>query len=257
MFRKFLVHPLTHGLDIDDPRTTQLRRRVIREKKFLRRIYQEWYTSIVSALPLGKEPVLELGSGAGFLNEYIPGLITSEIFECSGTSATLNGTELPFADGTFRAIVMTDVLHHLAQPRRFFTESARCVRVDGTLIMIEPWHTTWSRLVYSRFHHEPFHPQATTWEFPSSGPLSGANGALPWILFERDRRQFEQEFPTWRIETIKPFMPLRYVLSGGVSMRSLMPDWTFIFWRRLENVLEPWMNNLAMFAQIVLKRTRV
>jgi len=84
--------------------------------------------------------------------------------------------------------------------------------------------------------------------------LSGANSALPWIIFDRDRTRFEREFPEWQIHTIKPFMPFRYLLSGGVSMHSLMPGWSFALWRNLENLLRPWMKSLAMFALIVLRK---
>ncbi len=125
MLKAWLAHPLTRGLDIDDPRTTLLRRQIIQEKSFLRQIYQEWYAAIAAALPAGEEPTLELGSGAGFLSDFIPGLITSEIFYCPGVRVVLDGARLPFADGALCGIVMTDVLHHLPQPRRFFTEAAR------------------------------------------------------------------------------------------------------------------------------------
>jgi hypothetical protein len=49
-------------------------------------------------------------------------------------------------------------------------------------------------------------------------------------------------------------MPFRYLLSGGISLRSLMLGFTFNFWRGLENRLDPWMNNLGMFAKIVIIR---
>ena len=39
---------------------------------------------------------------------------------------------------------------------------------------------------------------------------SGANGALPWILFTARSRQFEREFPQWSVELIEPLMPFRY-----------------------------------------------
>jgi hypothetical protein len=120
--------------------------------------------------------------------------------------------------------------------------------------MVEPWVTSWSRFVYTRLHHEPFQPDTPSWELPTAGPLSGANDALPWIIFSRDRRQFEQEFPHWRIELIKPIMPFRYLLSGGVSLRSLAPVWSFGVWRDMENALGRWSDELAMFAQIVLRR---
>ncbi len=255
MLKTRLAHPLTRGLSIDDPRTTRLRRQIIRDKSFLRRIYEEWYALISAALPLEVGPVLEMGSGAGFLSDSIPGLITSEVFCCPDIHVVLDAHELPFAEGTLRGIVMTDVLHHVPQPRHFLAEAARCVRPGGVIVMIEPWVTPWSRLVYGRLHHEPFRPDALEWEFPSSGPLSGANGALPWIIFRRDRARFEQEFPQLQVQLICLMMPFRYLVSGGVSLRSLMPGWTFGLWRGLENMLRPWMDSMAMFAMIVLIRS--
>jgi SAM-dependent methyltransferase len=250
----FLSHPLTRGLSIDDPRTTELRRRIIREKPFLRKIYIEWYKFIAAAIPPGADPALELGSGAGFLDQFVPNLITSEVFPCEGVKMVLDGHSLPFANASLRAIVMTDVLHHIPQPRLFLSEAARCIRPGGAVVAVEPWVTPWSRWIYTRFHHEPFDPQTPTWEFPLRGPLSGANGAMPWIIFQRDRARFQQEFPQWQIRSINPYMPLRYLLSGGVSLRSLMPGFTFNFWRGVESILNPWRDTLAMFAQITLIR---
>ena len=37
----WLAHPITRGLDVDDPRTTELRLRILQDKPFLRRIYDE------------------------------------------------------------------------------------------------------------------------------------------------------------------------------------------------------------------------
>ena len=254
MVRKWLEHPLTRGLDLDDPATTELRRRVICEKPFLRDIYRDWYAAMAKDVLAGPGAVLEIGSGAGFFEEFQPGLIRSETFLCSGIRVVLDGLRLPFRQDALRAIVMTNVLHHLPDPRRFFGEALACVRPGGAIVMIEPWVTRWSTLVYTRLHHEPFDPDAVHWEFPSSGPLSGANGALPWILFSRDRAQFEREFPLWSIERVTPMMPLRYLVSGGVSLRSLMPGWTSGAWSALERVMGGNAGGMAMFARIVLRR---
>src|SRR5437867_7556035 len=170
---RWLGHPLTRGLDLDDPRTTELRLRIIREKSFLRQIYTEWYTSIASALPMGQGPVLELGSGGGFLGDVIPDLITSDVVSCQGIRMAMNAAQFPFCTRSLRAIVMTNVLHHLPEPRRFFAEAASCVMPGGVIVMVEPWMTRWSRWVYTRLHHEPCEPTAPVWEFRSSGPLSG------------------------------------------------------------------------------------
>jgi SAM-dependent methyltransferase len=253
--RRLLAHPLTASLDLDDPATTQLRRQIIAAKPFLRAIYDEWYAQLAATLPPGEGEVLEVGSGAGYCAQFIPGLMTSEVFPCPGVQMVVNAAQLPFAANSLRAIVMTNVLHHLPDVRAFFEEAARCLRPDGKVLMIEPWNTPWSRFIYKHFHHEPLDPDATDWTLPPSGPLSGANVALPWILFERDRGKFMREFPQFFIEQIRPFLPFRYLVSGGVAMRSLMPGFTHRAWSGLERALLPQMHRLAMFASIsVAKR---
>ncbi len=252
--KSWLAHPLARGFDLDNPATTVQRRRIIKEKVFLRLIYEEWYRLVVESLPKGDAPILELGSGGGFLRELLPDLIETDILHVPLISAVLDGHELPFRSGSLRAVVMVNVLHHLARTCRFFEETARCVKAGGRIVMIEPWVTRWSTFVFGRLHHEPFDPQSDRWDFPSTGPLSGANGALPWILFHRDRDLFEQAFPQWRIETIRPGMPFRYLLSGGVSLRSFVPSQSYAMLTRLEQVLGRHTEDMAMFAHVVLVR---
>lgn len=252
--RGWLAHPLTRGLSIDDPRTTATRKQIIQEKAFLRKIYEDWYRSLAAAVPEGPGHVLEIGSGAGFLEEFIPGLITSEVFPCPGVKMVVDARQLPFHVGSLRAIVMTDVLHHIPEPRKLFAEAARCVRPGGVVTMIEPWVTPWAGLVYGRMHHEPYRPDAAEWEFPSTGPLSGANIALPWIMFVRDRKVFEAEFADWEVRRVRLHTPFRYLVSGGVSMRTLMPGFAHGVVKGLECMFKPIMNYVGMFAQVTLVR---
>lgn len=251
---RLLAHPETRDLSIDDPQTTQRRRGIIQSNRFLRRIYDEWYRLIRSCIPEGPGRVLELGSGAGFLAQSIPGLIPSDVFLCSNVQLVLDGRRLPFSSGSLKAIVMVDVLHHIPDSRAFLTEAQKCLRSGGSIVMVEPWVSTWSRPIYTRLHHEPFDPDSKDWTFPSIGPLSGANGALPWIIFQRDRHDFESEFHELKIQAVRPFMPFRYLVSGGVSRRQLMPEATFNLWRGLESWLCRWPHHWSMFALIHLTR---
>ena len=221
---------------------------------FLTAVYRDWYGRVAAALPPGNGPVLEVGSGAGFLAEHVPGLITSEVFPCPGVSLVMDAHRMPFADCSLRGIAMTDVLHHLPRVGSFFAEAARCLRPGGRLVMIEPWVTPWSRLIYTKLHHEPFRPDAADWSFPPAGPLSGANGALPWIVFRRDRARFGRDFPTLRVDSVEPHTPFRYLVSGGVSMRPLMPGVATPLWRRIEAAARPAMAAVAMFATVVVTR---
>ena len=239
---------------MDDPRTTLRRREIIRSRGFLRGVYSEWYRRLVAALPPGDGPVVELGSGAGFLTEVVSGAVTSEVLPVSRVRALINGCSLPFRDGSLRAILMTNVLHHLPDVRSFFGEAQRALRPGGVVATVEPWLTSWSRFVYTHLHHEPFDPGARTWEMPASRPLSTANGALPWIVFCRDRPVFEAEFPALRVRAIQAIMPFSYLLSGGFTAVRLMPGWSFGAWRRVERALRPLDRWLAMFAVIVLER---
>ena len=245
---------MARDADIDSPATTDLRRRILREKPFLRRIYEDWYRQIARVLPEGTGPILEVGAGASFLRQFVPDLITSDVLAITGLSAILDAHALPFADGSLRAIAMTGVFHHLGRPRRFLREAGRCVRPSGVLIMVEPWLTSWSRLVYGKLHHEPCRPGAADWSLAPGGPLSGANSAMPWIVFERDRLGFERDFPEWRIHSVGPDMPFVYLVSGGLSLRCVVPAASYGLWRGVERTLRPWAERLAMFARIVLIR---
>lgn len=254
-FKDLFSHPMTKGLNIDDPESAQIRFHLIQHKSFLKKIYQEWYSSLAGALPqpnLG--PLLELGSGGGFLRRHLPAVISSEVQYIRGIDIVLNGLSLPFKGDSLGGILMTNVFHHLPCPEDFLAEACRCLKVGGIIAMIEPWNTPWSNWIYQRLHDERFDPGAQEWEFTSSGPLTGANGALPWVIFERDKSKFASLFPNLDVQEIKPFMPFRYLLSGGISMRSLMPGWTFNAWRWVEDRLNSWNDYLAMFARIVIKR---
>src|SRR6185437_14948376 len=142
--KRLLAHPDTRDLGIDDPRTTERRRGIIKSNRFLWRIYDEWYRLIADRIPEGSGGVLELGSGAGFLSEYVPGLITSEVFPCPGIKLVLDGRRLPFSDASLKGIVMVDVLHHVPDCRAFFREAQRSIRPGGVITMVEPWVSSWS-----------------------------------------------------------------------------------------------------------------
>lgn len=251
--RSWLALPATHTLGLDDPGAVEMRRRVVRAKPVLRRIYTEWYGGILSSLPSGMGKVLELGSGSGFFKEVAPAAMTSDILRCGGVDLFADGQRLPFPDASLKAIAMTNVLHHIPNLRRFFHEATRCVRPGGVVAMLEPWVTTWSTFAYS-LHHERFLPDAPEWSTPPGRPMSAANDALAWIVFSRDRCRFQGEFPELGIRSIRPMMPFRYLLSGGVSMRCLIPVWSYGLFRGLEQALAPWMDHLAMFALICLER---
>jgi len=253
--KSLLTHPLTRGLDIDSPQMTIRRSKIIEQKAFLKCFYEKCYRQIAERLPTSiKGPVLEIGSGAGFLKKTVGGLITSEILHIPNVDVICDCQTLPFKSSSLRAIVMMDVFHHIPDVNSFLSTAACCVKPGGTIIMIEPWNTRWSRFVYRYLHHEPFDQYAVDWNLPSDGPLSQANSALPWMVFDRDLAAFEKRFPDWQLKTIDLHSPVSYLLSGGISYRISLPGSLFKTCSRLEELLKPWFNYWAMFATITLVR---
>jgi SAM-dependent methyltransferase len=257
MLRRFLCHPCLGGSDPLDCSTLEQRRAVLARKPFLRKVYAEWYQQVASALPVGQGPVLELGTGAGFLREFVPGLITSDVFFEKSHRLVADAVRLPLADGSLAGIAMINVLHHVASPVSFFEEVTRCLRPGGVVVMIEPWVTLWSSLVYRSLHHEPFDPRAASPFSASRGaPLSRpCNNALAWILFQRDRAAFAARFAQLRVHDVRLCTPFCYLAAGGMAYGMSMPSWSYGAFRRFEGLLAPCRGCLAMFACIRITRT--
>ena len=250
----FLKLKEVEQFDLDDPKRTLLHREIILKKPFLRKLYIEWYQPFVNAsqkLPKGK--IVELGSGGGFLKDILPQIITSDILPLEINDMTFSALDMPFENESLAGIFMIDVFHHIPDSELFLQEASRTLKKGGKIIMSEPCNSIWGRLIYQNFHHEPFNPDGD-WKIPSSGPMSDANGALPWIVFERDRKKFNKLFPNLRINRIQYHTPLRYLLSGGVSMKQLVPNWSFGFFTLFEKALSPIARYFSMFVEIEIEK---
>jgi len=247
--------PETIGIkNFDDPATTLLHARIIQKKAFLKRIYIDFYKEFKKAVPDAQNQVLvELGSGGGFIKEVISSAITSDVRELPNVDKVFSVLDMPFEKASVDAFFMLDVLHHITEPRAFFREALRCLKVGGKVVMVEPANTLWSRFLYKNFHHEVFDTQAE-WELKETGPLSGGNSALTWIIFWRDRNIFESDYPSLRIVRIRNHTHLRYLLSGGLQLRQLVPSFTYPAVKAIEYALSPLNNLLGIFQTIELEK---
>ncbi len=240
--------------DIDSPERTLFHKKIIQEKLFLSKLYREWYSilsDIKQHLPPGE--MIELGSGGGFLKEIEPTIICSDILDLPTNDLTFSALDMPFSDGQVSAIFMIDTFHHIPDSELFLKEVTRVLKKDGLLIMIEPANTVWGRFIYKNFHHEPFNLNGD-WTIPDKGPLSGANGALPWIVFKRDKEKFKRLFPGLAVADLHFHTPLRYLVSGGVSFKQLAPDFTYPFVQFFDKVLPSIWKELSMFVTIKIKK---
>ncbi len=252
----FLKLPETKNItDLDHPSTTLLHAQIIQRKSILKKLYIDFYTQFqksAASLPAPRV-LIELGSGGGFIKKVIPDAITTEIILLPHIDIQCSALRLPFRADSVDVFFLLDVLHHVPDADLFFTEIMRCLKIDGKAVMIEPANTLWSRWIYQNFHHEPFDLK-TGWALTSSGPLSHSNIALPWIIFYRDRQIFENKFPRLEIARLDVHTPFRYLISGGLSFKQLLPSFTYPVIQGLENILSPLNKHLGMFMTIELKK---
>jgi len=241
--------------DLDDPSATVIHSQIIRQKSFLSKVYRGFYRRLKRGLgPLnGDSVVIELGSGGGFIKEVIPSVITSDILQVPVVDLCFSGQYLPFARESVDAFVMIDVFHHVKDPRAFLSELDRSLKPGGRILMIEPSNTAWGRFVYRNFHHEPFDP-TSGWKIEGEGPMTEANGAIPWIVFSRDRAVLESEFRRLRIAAFEPHTPFKYLISGGVSLRQLLPGFCYPLVAGLEGLLSPFNRWLGMFYFVAIEK---
>lgn len=232
-----------------------LRRERIERKRILRAVYHDWYRAIGDALPTRGKPVLEIGSGPGFLDTVVPGVVRSDIVYHRIQHAVLDATALPFTDNAFLGVVGVNVFHHLPDPGQFLREVTRCLAVSGRLVLIEPWVNIWSSFWIRLLHTEGFDPRAGWKSVMAGRPLDEANNALAWIVFRRDHATFSDEFSSLRLVSISPMMPLLYLLSGGISRDGEAPVWLHHLARWFERNLPLVSRSCGMFSLVVVERT--
>jgi SAM-dependent methyltransferase len=239
---------------LDDPGRISEIRAAIARKRSLQRFYERNYQRYGEALARCPQAgiALELGSGGGFAKEAIPGLITSDVLPYYGIDMVVDGTHLPFRSETLRFIGMTNVFHHVPDVELFFAEAERCLEPGGRVLIIDQHVGLISRLILGYLHHEPYDPDAAEWRFRSDGPLSGANGALAWIVFVRDRQRFSRLFPRLAVAAYRPHTPLSYWLAGGLKRWNLVPGWATGAADALDAVLLRCSEELGSFADVEL-----
>ncbi len=224
MAMSLLTHPDIRALELGSAGWFGAQRELIRAKPLVKGCYDLWYRCLredVESVP-GEGIAVELGSGAGYLREFLPEVVTSDVVP-GVADMVIDGTDMPFEDETVRAILLTHVFHHMADVRQFLREAERVLVPGGVISMVDCAHTALSRLFFGRLHPEPYDHSAEQWCFDTGSHMLDSNQALSWIVFFRDRERFEEEFPEFRIERVGYLPWLGYLLSGGANLRNLVP----------------------------------
>jgi SAM-dependent methyltransferase len=218
------AEPAIADLSPGSPEWFSAQSAIIRSRPLTKATYDLWYAKMLAdaATVESMRPILEVGSGACYVKEVAPDVITSDVV--SGPSdITVDGRSLPFDDGALRAIFLTHVFHHIPDVSEFLSEVDRVLEPGGVLCLIDVAKTPLARLIFGVFHPEPYDESAQEWLLSNPRGNMDANQALSWIVFQRDRLLFERKFPSLKIECIERLPWIGYLLSGGVTKRNFIP----------------------------------
>ncbi len=249
LIKEIWQHPLAKGVRVDGANAIEIHRRILQSKPLLRRNYLRWYRECFPAFEETKGlrgEVVEIGSGAGFLEEIIPGLVKTDVVPSPYASRVVDAMRLDFGDETLRCIFLIGVLHHIPLPGKFLHEAARCLVSGGRLVMVEPNNSFFQRFLTRHLdHYEYFDDNIEDWVNGSTGRMDNANLALPWVIFVRDRARFEKEFPLLKIKPIRYHTFLSYVVTGGMTYRAFLPSLAAPLVDCIEKAASPFMQKLG------------
>ncbi len=236
----------------------QRHRRMWEKKPAVRALYHYWYRMVVNHLA-GLSPSVELGCGCGNFKEFCPEVIATDSFETPWCDQVADACDLPFDDASVGNLILFDVLHHLPAPLEFFSEASRVLKGGGRVVIVEPFITLWSRVIYGCFHHEPLDLGVDFFggeRRPVSEPSSYANSATATILFQKQYAEFARRFPKLKPVHQRAFSWLVYPMTAGFRRFCLLPAFAVVPLSRLEDFLVCRMRLtfLAMRILIVLEK---
>jgi len=246
--------------ELDCPDRAKKIKSRIKGKVALYKLYREFYLRFADCIARcpGTGIVVEIGSGGGFIKDVVPDVITSDILSYNTVDVVFDARHMPLSDGSIKSVFILNTLHHIPDAESFFYELERCLEPGGRVFIIDQYSSWFTNLIYRFIHHEPYDPSTTDWRFETTGPLSGANGALCWIVFYRDKERFKQLYPALKIIKMEPHTPLRYWLAGGLKWWSLLPGFLFDLFSRIDHWMAKSFPTLSSFVDIeIIKKKSI
>lgn len=256
---EWLQEPEVAGCPVDGPERLHAHRQVLLRKPMIREVFLEFHR-LFRALDQrhleGEGLVVELGAGVFPVKETYSDVVSTDIVMAPHLDRQLDAQAMALPDGSVRAFYLQNVFHHFPDPAKFFEELARTLVPGGGAILIEPAAGAVASFLYPRlFASEGYDKRAQGWRTDVGGPMSGANQALSHLVFDRDLARFLAENPGLEV-VHRDVLPnyMRYLFSGGLNFRCLLPGFCTPLLRAAERVLAPARSVLGLHRVIVLRK---
>ena len=187
--------------------------------------YLRWLYIQVAGELKPKDKVLEIGAGAGISKLFLADfdVLRTDLLDhgLPEVQPGVNAENLPFEVGEFDAVFAMDMIHHVPFPYKVITEAIRTTSPNGRVILVEPYISFASYLVYKMFHSEK---TSLCIEISPEKPIvstlasDGDQIICQKMFFSRlGRSNLEKVLPDETEVTRKYISPISFFLTGGIN----------------------------------------
>ena len=240
--------------------TTMDSRKIIQNDEFLRYVYLSHLQKLSKAVENNLEAttppkIIEIGAAGGITKEYTPEIVTLDVREDQGVDLIISEERLPFEDSSITGAIGKDVFHHIPNVEKHLNELNRVLIKGGKCAYLEPNWNWFSRIFYTLIHPEPWNPKQVSWQFHSEDPMF-SNQALPWIVFVRDCKLFEEKFSNLQVRVVEiPMVGLSYLISGGLNRRNRISSKLLIKLYKAEQKAPAYLRVFGLGRMIIITKS--
>lgn len=251
--------PELEHVDVDGADRLRVHAMMLKKKPMIQAVFSDFhklFEKLDKKLLAGSGSRIEIGAGVAPMRDSFADVLATDIVPGPTVDMVLDAENMDVPDQTVRLIVGQNCFHHLPHPRKFFSEMERVLEPGGGVILLEPYYGPVASFLFRNlFHSEGYDKGFPHWETPSTGPMNGANQALSYIVFVRDRAEFEKEFPNLQIvhqEVCNNY--LMYLMSGGLNFRQIWPNQALPVLKLIQKILSPFNRWLGLHHVVVIRK---
>ena len=172
------------------------------------------------------EKILELGSGANLLKDFIDKKIYTSDFNNNEflDYKNVDACNTNFSDNSFDKVISSNLIHHIAYPIKHFNEVNRILKTGGLYIIQDINCSLVTQLIVMLMKHEgyDFTKNVCNSDIPVNNPIDpwSANIASPNLIFDNFDRFNKQIGNKFEIKFKKYSEFILFLNSGGVIAKT-------------------------------------
>lgn len=254
-----LRDPSIDNIDVDGEDRLVIHGKMLARKPMLREVFTDFHHAfrrLDESFFFAQGLKIELGAGIAPIRDSYPDVLATDVVYGAHLDQVLDAERMDLPDNSVRTFYGQNCFHHFPHPDKFFCELDRVLLPGGGVILLEPYYGPFATFLFKRlFKTEGFDKNFLSWETPATGPMNGANQALSYMIFVRDKDEFERKYPNLKI--VKQELCgnyIKYLLSGGLNFRQLLPDWMSPLIQFIQFLLAPLNRWLALHHIVLIRK---